>query len=501
MQHTLDHYISNLLYNHECVVVPGFGAFLTRSFPAEINPATHMVRPPSKRVVFNARIQENDGLLAQHIARAENSGYRASLESIEIASKGWKKSLRSGRKVNLSGIGRLFMDDKGKLQFNPAHDVNYDVYSYGLNIFRANAMEREQEIKRSVNKAIEKHQASKKSGLKLTGKKPVPVVRKINWKPWVATLGPVAALFLVGGYLYFQNPGIIDEIPGRFNALVNQGADSSDNVSQVENNESSIGFSAAERLNKDFGPEDDVVSELEDKESDLPNIEAEETASPIESEELIGEEPSSEVDSTTKPESEKAPKKITPAESLMEVSDFNITSKPLYNVKKREGEVSTEQQEPSTIALPASWNAQINPETKSLEKIEDPLKALNTNSSSKETPSKKVVMDEPKATKNSSTAESKPKTLKAETAKPVQAKAAQLSPKGKAQIIVGAFSQINNAERYVQELQSKGWNAYMYKSGGLNRVAIGAFNSSNDAQGQLAQVKKEVNYNAWINIR
>ena len=72
------------------MVVPGFGAFLTRSYAAEINPATHMLRPPSKRVVFNARIQDNDGLLAQHIARLEGKSYRSATDGIEIAARGWK---------------------------------------------------------------------------------------------------------------------------------------------------------------------------------------------------------------------------------------------------------------------------------------------------------------------------------------------------------------------------------------------------------------------------
>ena len=212
VKHTIDHYISNLLYFNECVVVPGFGAFLTRYFSAEVNSATHMFRPPSKRVAFNARIQENDGLLAKHISKTEGVSYEKAMESIEISVRSWKKVLRAGRKVNLTGIGRLYMSDTGKLQFNPAHDINYDIQSYGLNIFRANAMEREQEIKRSVNKAIEKHQG-KKVKAKVEPKVDAKV-RQLNFRRWAAVLGPVAAAMLVGAYLYVT--------PGSFNTVKEQ---------------------------------------------------------------------------------------------------------------------------------------------------------------------------------------------------------------------------------------------------------------------------------------
>lgn len=468
------------------MVVPGFGAFLTRSFPAEINPATHMLRPPSKRVVFNARIQENDGLLAQHIARAESSTYRAALESIEVASKGWKKSLRSGRKVNLSGIGRLYMDDKGKLQFNPAHDVNYDVYSYGLNIFRANAMEREQEIKRSVNKAIEKHQATKKGATKVTNKN-TPEKAGINWKPWVATLGPVAAILLVGGYFYFQNPGFINELPGKFGNIANLGDSNSDSASQAETNESSIGFSAAERLNKGFGPEDDVISEQNDQ--GQANVNQEE---PLEEEQALEpevvEEPNteSEANLTESSEPKEKPRKSA-AEDLMKVESFDLINKPLYNVKKREADTEGEE---TQSELPNSWS----PELQALSEAEKMGHSKVAAKSVEEKPVNTIKAAPTKVKATPSKAEEKP------LVKPLEKNSGADIAASKIQIIVGAFAQLENAQRYVSKLQADGWEAYMYKQGRLNRVAIGAYDSNKDAQALLSKVKQEVNYNAWINI-
>jgi hypothetical protein len=232
-----------------------------------------MMRPPSKRVAFNARVNENDGLLAKHIAAVDGVSYEKAMESIEISVRSWKKVLRAGKKVNLIGIGRLYMDSTGKLQFNPAHDINYDLHSYGLNIFRANAMEREAEIKKSVNKAIEKHQGkriSTKSKSSAKGEKSKEP-SKNNWLKWVATLGPVAALLLVGSYYYTQEREAFNNVSG-FVIDIFDSRQESNELEEVNNEESSsLSFEKAERLNKGFGPEDDMTSEIE---TEAPNHES-----------------------------------------------------------------------------------------------------------------------------------------------------------------------------------------------------------------------------------
>ena len=190
------------------MVVPGFGAFLTRYHPAEVNQATNMFRPPSKRVAFNQRINENDGLLAKHIAKVEGVSYERALESIAFSTRSWRRILQSGKKINLYGVGRLFYDAENLLQFSPALDINYNIHSYGLNIFRATAMEREQQIKRSVNRAIENKSNAKAAQKNSEGKGK----SKSNngWIKWAAILGPVFAIAL---YSYY-NPEKVDSAAG-----------------------------------------------------------------------------------------------------------------------------------------------------------------------------------------------------------------------------------------------------------------------------------------------
>ncbi len=183
MQRTIDLHISKLLFHHECVVVPSFGAFITRHHPAEVNPSTHMFRPAGKRLSFNARVNQNDGLLANYISKTEGIGYNEALESINISVRAWRRILRSGKQVNLSLVGRLYMDNEGNLQFNPSLEVNYDVHSFGLGIFRAPSVPREMAIEQGINKVIETHK--KVRGEKLRFR---PLLR------WAAILTPLVAL-------------------------------------------------------------------------------------------------------------------------------------------------------------------------------------------------------------------------------------------------------------------------------------------------------------------
>lgn len=161
MVSTIDKNISRLLFEHECVILPEFGAFITRHYPAEVNTTTHMLRPASKRVSFNPSIKDNDGLLAKHISVSESITYNQALNSISISIRSWKRILKSGKKVNLPGIGRLYLDNDSKIQFNPAIEINYDRSSYGLNIFRSAAIQKELEVEKVIHQAIEKHIPSK----------------------------------------------------------------------------------------------------------------------------------------------------------------------------------------------------------------------------------------------------------------------------------------------------------------------------------------------------
>ena len=56
----IDKHINELLYNHDCVIVPEFGGFVTNYASAKIHPVQHTFTPPSKNIVFNKNLKNND---------------------------------------------------------------------------------------------------------------------------------------------------------------------------------------------------------------------------------------------------------------------------------------------------------------------------------------------------------------------------------------------------------------------------------------------------------
>ena len=86
----LSRYIQELLFQYECVTIPQFGAFLTRSLKVKID-HKGVFCPPRKEVNFNQLLFVNDGLLAHFIARRENMSYESSLRAIEKEVSSMKK--------------------------------------------------------------------------------------------------------------------------------------------------------------------------------------------------------------------------------------------------------------------------------------------------------------------------------------------------------------------------------------------------------------------------
>ncbi|GCD77115.1 cell division protein [Thermaurantimonas aggregans] len=152
---TINEHIINLLYSYDCVIIPGFGGFVARYFPAEIQEGTYMFRPPSKRISFNARLKENDGLVAHYISQKEGISYQEALQMLEITVRSWNRILESGNKIILEGIGKIYTDSEGNLQFTPALEANFLTSSYGLAMFRSPAITSESLIAQSIRRQAE----------------------------------------------------------------------------------------------------------------------------------------------------------------------------------------------------------------------------------------------------------------------------------------------------------------------------------------------------------
>lgn len=137
-------YIAQLLYRYQCVTVPGFGAFLTEIQSAQLIESTNTFYPPKKIISFNGQLQNNDGLLANHIAQSEKTSYEYAVSAIQFEVFNWKKTLQENGLFSIKNIGNFSLNADKNLIFTPFDQTNYLTNSFGLSAFVSPLVKREQ---------------------------------------------------------------------------------------------------------------------------------------------------------------------------------------------------------------------------------------------------------------------------------------------------------------------------------------------------------------------
>ncbi|MBP2833326.1 SPOR domain-containing protein [Aquimarina sp. U1-2] len=185
-------YISELLYRYECVILPGFGAFLTRRKPAEIHEDTHSFFPPKKCISFNSQLKNNDGLLANYIASAESISYTDALAKIQRYVVSLTEKMAKGERLELANIGAFFTSLEDTIQFEPQESVNYLTEAFGLHSFVSPVVKTESTIMREVyKKEVESLEET------------VPLIftpEKRKDRPYLQYAAVAAIIFGVGGF-------------------------------------------------------------------------------------------------------------------------------------------------------------------------------------------------------------------------------------------------------------------------------------------------------------
>lgn len=183
----VDKHISELLYDYDCVIVPNLGGFVTNYAPAKIHPVQHTFMPPSKSIVFNKNLKNNDGLLANHMAVELKTDYLQALKYIDQFVTDTNLKLKSGKKVTIADVGVLFWDVERNIQFEP-YAKNYLLDSFGLTSFQSPAIKRD-----ALTKRLEKQLKDRKPEALPVKKKTikrivvtaiaVPLIAALIWIP------------------------------------------------------------------------------------------------------------------------------------------------------------------------------------------------------------------------------------------------------------------------------------------------------------------------------
>ncbi|MBM0657159.1 SPOR domain-containing protein [Capnocytophaga genosp. AHN8471] len=130
----LNVYIEELLYKHQCVIIPKFGAFISNRKSAKMAD-DKTFDPPKRELSFNASLNSNDGLLMKYVSEQSGIDYKLVEDYVNLAVEGWKRILQQEQPLVLDRIGTLRQTREGRVSFEPANEVNYLTDSFGMGPF------------------------------------------------------------------------------------------------------------------------------------------------------------------------------------------------------------------------------------------------------------------------------------------------------------------------------------------------------------------------------
>lgn len=175
----LDNYINQLIFQHDCVIVPEFGAFISHPTSATINREDHTITPPHKVVSFNSSLTTSDGILENKYALEEKVSIEEASLQVEEDVNNWNVRLKNGESIVLDNIGTLQNNAEGVLDFTPHTTENFLADAFGLRSIKPN----------------------------LILNNPETVVVPSSKRNWSSLLAVASIIpIIVGGYFYFNTP-------------------------------------------------------------------------------------------------------------------------------------------------------------------------------------------------------------------------------------------------------------------------------------------------------
>ena len=112
-------HIEYLLTRHDCVIVPGIGAFIATETEAFIDLENGVIRPRRREISFNSSVVTDDGLLTHSIARHEGISYEEARRNVANLIERMVSDLNEEGEASVGMVGRLLKDSEGLISFQP----------------------------------------------------------------------------------------------------------------------------------------------------------------------------------------------------------------------------------------------------------------------------------------------------------------------------------------------------------------------------------------------
>lgn len=124
--------IIQLLLRHNCVVVPGFGGFVSKQVASELDFTSGTIHPPKKALLFNRFLLNDDGLLLAEYARQYGLYYEEAKQKLQNYTDTLHKDLLAGQVIKLPKLGTFSRNTDGQILFEQDRFFNLLLSSYGL---------------------------------------------------------------------------------------------------------------------------------------------------------------------------------------------------------------------------------------------------------------------------------------------------------------------------------------------------------------------------------
>lgn len=110
-------HIEYLLTSHDCIIVPGLGAFITQQSKPHV--AEGIITPPQRTYSFNAQIKHNDGLLSTSLMRRHKLSFNQATSLISSCVSAFLAQTARYPEVPFGRIGFFRKSNQNQLEFHP----------------------------------------------------------------------------------------------------------------------------------------------------------------------------------------------------------------------------------------------------------------------------------------------------------------------------------------------------------------------------------------------
>jgi hypothetical protein len=184
--------VSDLLFKHNCVIIPGLGGFVANYKSAEIPDDKRSVIPARKKIAFNQSLTENDGLLVNALSTSKDVPYELAEKEVMGFVKLVRDRVVQNKSYEFRNIGTFYLNRDNNLIFVPYEGLNMLPASFGLQPVKVRPL--------LVN--YQEHETKVENEIEIKGKKPFSFRRIIPWVGAASVIG-----FALLSYLFLTRTG------------------------------------------------------------------------------------------------------------------------------------------------------------------------------------------------------------------------------------------------------------------------------------------------------